>query len=34
LTNQQPVVELGSIQILEFDGEWRVVSLDLCEQLA
>ncbi|HYR79417.1 MAG TPA: histidine phosphatase family protein [Candidatus Dormibacteraeota bacterium] len=29
LTNQQPVVELGSIQILEFDGEWRVVALDL-----
>jgi broad specificity phosphatase PhoE len=33
LTNQQPVVELGSIQILEFDGEWRVVALDLCEHL-
>ena len=31
LTNQQPVVELGSIQILEFDGGWRVVALDLCE---
>ena len=31
LTGQQPVVELGSIQILEFDGEWRVVALDLCE---
>ncbi len=31
LTNQQPVVELGSIQFLEFDGEWRVVALDLCE---
>ena len=31
LTNQQPVVELGSIQILEFDGEWRFVSLDLNE---
>ena len=31
LTNQQAVVELGSIQILEFDGEWRVVALDLCE---
>jgi len=31
LTNRQPVVELGSIQILEFDGEWRVVALDLCE---
>jgi len=29
LANQQPVVELGSIQILEFDGEWRVVALDL-----
>ena len=29
LTNQQPVVELGSIQILEFDGDWRVVALDL-----
>jgi 2,3-bisphosphoglycerate-dependent phosphoglycerate mutase len=31
LTYQQPVVELGSIQILEFDDEWRVVALDLCE---
>jgi broad specificity phosphatase PhoE len=31
LTNRQPVVELGSMQILEFDGEWRVVALDLCE---
>ena len=31
LTSQQPVVELGSIQILEFDGEWRVVALDLSE---
>ena len=31
LTNQQPVVELGSIQILEFDGEWRVMALDLIE---
>ncbi len=31
LSNQQPVVELGSIQILEFDGEWRVMALDLCE---
>jgi broad specificity phosphatase PhoE len=31
LTNQQPVVEMGSIQILEFDGGWRVVALDLCE---
>ena len=31
LTNRQPVVELGSIQILEFDGEWRAVGLDLCE---
>jgi probable phosphoglycerate mutase len=31
LTNQQPVVELGSIQILEFDGEWRVLALDLNE---
>ena len=31
LTNRQPVVELGSIQILEFDGDWRVVALDLCE---
>jgi broad specificity phosphatase PhoE len=29
LTNQQPVVELGSIQILEFDAGWRVVALDL-----
>jgi broad specificity phosphatase PhoE len=31
LTAQQPVVELGSIHILEFDGEWRVVELDLYE---
>ena len=31
LTNRQPDVELGSIQILEFDGGWRVVALDLCE---
>jgi broad specificity phosphatase PhoE len=31
LTNQQPVVELGAIQIIEFDGEWRVVELDLCD---
>jgi probable phosphoglycerate mutase len=31
LTNRQPVVELGSMQILEFDGGWRVVALDLCE---
>ena len=29
LTNQQPVVELGSIQILEFDDGWRVVALDM-----
>ena len=29
LTNQQPVVELGSMQILEFDDEWRMVALDL-----
>ena len=29
LTNQQPVVELGSIQILEFDDGWQVVALDL-----
>jgi broad specificity phosphatase PhoE len=34
LTNQQPVVELGSIQILEFDDGWRVVALDSCEHLA
>ena len=34
LTNQQPLVELGSIQTLEFDGGWRVVALDLCEHLA
>ena len=33
LTNRQPVVELGSIQTLEFDGEWRVLALDLCEHL-
>jgi broad specificity phosphatase PhoE len=34
LTNQQPVVELGSIQILEFHDGWRVVALDSCEHLA
>ena len=31
LANQQAIVELGSIQILEFDGGWRVVALDLGE---
>jgi 2,3-bisphosphoglycerate-dependent phosphoglycerate mutase len=34
LTNQQPVVELGSIQLLEFDGGWHVVALDVTEHLS
>jgi broad specificity phosphatase PhoE len=33
LTGDRPVVELGSIQILEFDGTWRADALDLNEHL-
>lgn len=29
LTSEQPSVELGSIQILEFDGAWHADALDL-----
>ena len=31
LTRQEPIVELGSIQILRFDGDWTVEKLDLVE---
>ena len=34
LTNAQPHVELGSIQILEFDGLWHSLALDVIEHLA
>ncbi len=34
LTGAQPVVELGSIHLLHFDGAWRVGELDLNEHLA
>jgi broad specificity phosphatase PhoE len=34
LAGHQPVVELGSIQLLEFDGGWHPVALDLTEHLA
>jgi broad specificity phosphatase PhoE len=33
LTHQQPVVELGSIQILRFDGDWHPELLDLTDHL-
>jgi len=33
LTSQEPVVELGSIQILCFDGGWRAEMLDLIDHL-
>ena len=33
LTHQEPVVELGSIQILRFDGGWRAEALDLIDHL-
>jgi broad specificity phosphatase PhoE len=33
LTGDRPVVELGSIQILEFDGAWHADALDLNEHL-
>ena len=34
LTNEEPVVELGSIQILEFDGVWHAETLDMIDHLA
>ncbi|MGO9450178.1 MAG: histidine phosphatase family protein [Candidatus Binataceae bacterium] len=33
LTGHQPVVDLGSIQIVEFDGAWRVALLDHVDHL-
>ena len=33
LTLQEPVVELGSIQILRFDGGWQAEALDLIDHL-
>lgn len=33
LTSQEAVVELGSIQILRFDGVWQVEALDLIDHL-
>lgn len=33
LTRQEPIVELGSIQILRFDGIWRAEMLDLTDHL-
>ena len=33
LTSQEPVVELGSIQVLRFDGGWHTEMLDLIDHL-
>ncbi|WP_333646271.1 histidine phosphatase family protein [Candidatus Binatus sp.] len=33
LTSQEPVVELGSIQVLRFDGGWHAERLDLIDHL-
>jgi broad specificity phosphatase PhoE len=33
LIRQEPIVELGSIQILRFDGSWRAEMLDLTDHL-
>jgi broad specificity phosphatase PhoE len=33
LTNREPVVELGSIHILRFDGGWHAEMLDLIDHL-
>ena len=33
LTRQEPIVELGSIHILRFDGSWRAEMLDLTDHL-
>lgn len=34
LTNREPTVELGSIHILRFDGDWHADALDLIDHLA
>ncbi len=34
LTGHQPVVDLGSIQVVEFDGTWRASVLDRIEHLS
>jgi broad specificity phosphatase PhoE len=33
LTRREPIVELGSIHILRFDGDWHVEVLDLLDHL-
>src|ERR1035437_6777194 len=33
LTSQEPVVELGSIQVIRFDGGWHAEMLDLIDHL-
>jgi len=33
LTRREPIVELGSIHILRFDGDWHVEMLDLLDHL-
>jgi broad specificity phosphatase PhoE len=33
LTHEEPIVELGSIQILRFDGGWHAEALDLIDHL-
>ncbi|HUA33886.1 MAG TPA: histidine phosphatase family protein [Candidatus Binataceae bacterium] len=33
LTGAQPNVELGSIQVLEFEGQWHPLALDVIEHL-
>jgi broad specificity phosphatase PhoE len=33
LTRREPIVELGSIHILRFDGEWHVEMLDVIDHL-
>ncbi|HVN63926.1 MAG TPA: histidine phosphatase family protein [Candidatus Binataceae bacterium] len=33
LAGERPIVELGSIQIMRFDGKWRTVALDVTEHL-
>jgi len=34
LTNHEPIVELGSIHILRFDGGWHAEALDLIDHLS
>jgi len=34
LTSREPVVELGSIQVLRFDGGWHAEMLDLIDHLS